>query len=186
VIRKYPMMLLGMVLAGQMPAVGQVRAPQIVLEQKWVLPPITAFRAEFATLSALSFLPSQDRENSLAHSSLSGTYTNGDRLESLSPIVKVNTLILTRSSLPLVQLWDGKLQLEAFQSTLRIQNVQIGPMGYGGTPNFRLPQQNVPGGSRSVHFSGLSLNFHFGRVERARRPTQSWKCVPRIVAALLN
>jgi hypothetical protein len=163
-------------------AAKQVPAPQIVLEQKQVpSPSITAFRAE-----SVSFLRSQDHETSLANWSLSRTYERDDRLERLSPIVKVKTLIFTRSSLPLVQLWDGKVQLEAFRNTLRIQNVQIGPIGYGGMPDFRVPQQTFPYGSSSVHLSGLSLNFHFGRVERTRRPTQAWMCVPRIVAALLK
>jgi hypothetical protein len=181
VIRKFPMILLGMCLGGQVLAARQLPAPQIVLEQKPVASPITAFRAE-----SVSFLPSQDHENSLAYWSLSRTYKRDDRLERLSPIVKVKTLIFTSSSLPLVQLWDGKVQLEAFRNTLRIQNVQIGSMGYGEMPNFRVPQQTFPDGSRSVHLSGLSLNFHFGRVERTRRPTQTWRCVPRIAAALLR
>ena len=185
-MRKFPMMLLGIFMGGQVPAAGQKPASQIVLAQKPVSPPITAFRPESAKLSALSFLQSQDHENSLAHWSLSRTYGPDDRLERLSPIVKVTTLIFTRSSLPLVQFWDGKLQLEAFQSTMRIQNVPIGLIGYGGMPNFHVPQQTFPAGSGSVHLAGLSLNFHFGRVGRTRRPAEAWKCVPRIVAALLN
>jgi hypothetical protein len=181
VIHKFPMILLGMFLGGQVLAARQVTAPQIVLPQKPAPLPIKAFRVEF-----VSFLPSQDHENSLAYWGLSRTYQRDDGPERLSPIVKVKTLIFTRSSLPLVQLWDGKVQLEAFQNTLRIQNVQIGPMGYGEMPNFRVSQQTFPHGSSSVHLSGLSLNFHFGRVDRTRRPTQAWMCVPRIVAALLR
>jgi hypothetical protein len=137
-----------------------------------------------------SFLLSQDRENTFAYASLRypGSYEQDLRLglQRLSPVTKLKTLILTQVSLPLVQLWDGKLELEAFQSTLRLQNVQFGALGYGGMPDSRLPQQNFPGGSRSVHLSGVSLKFHFGRFERTRRPTQAWRCVPRIVAALLN
>lgn len=179
--RKVPIILLGMFLDGQVLAARQVRAPQIVLGQKSVASPITAFRAESVLL-----LPSPDHETSLAYWSLSRTYERDDRLERLSPIVKVKTLIFTQSSLPLVQLWGGKVELEAFQNTLRIQNTQIGPVGYGATPTFGVPQQMFPGKSRSVHLLGLSLNFHFGRVERTRRPTQVWRCAPRIVAALLR
>ena len=179
-IHKWLIMLLGMFMGSQA-AAGQIPAPGIVPAQKTVAPAITAFRAELTPL-APSFLPSQDRENTLAYSSLRfpGPVERDLGLERLSPVIKIKTLILTQVSLPLVQLWDGKLELDAFQSTLRIQNVQFGALGYGG-----ISQQNFPGGSRSVHFSGLSLNFHFGRVERTRRPTQAWRCVPRIVAALL-
>ena len=49
---------------------------------------------------------------------------------------KVKTLFLMQSSLPLVQLWSGRLQLDAFQNTLHIQN------------------------QRSVHLSGLSVSCH--------------------------
>jgi hypothetical protein len=181
-------MLLAILVGSQVSAAGQIPAAQIVLAQKPGAPVIRVFIAESTPLSAASFLLSQDRENSLAHSSLRSPGPRGpDReLERLSPVRQDKTLIFTQLSLPLVQLWEGKLQLDAFQSTLRIQNGQFGGLGYGAMPDFRLPQQNFPGGSRSVRFSGLSLNFNFGRVERTRVPTQAWRCVPRIVAALLN
>jgi hypothetical protein len=167
-------MLLGMFIGSQA-AAGQIPAPRIVPAQKTVAPPITVFRAESTPLLAPSFLPSQDRENTLAYSGLRfpGPVERDLGLERLSPVIKIKTLILTQVSLPLVQLWDGKLELDAFQSTVRIQNVQFGA------------QQNFPVGSRSVHFSGLSLNFHFGRVEPTRRPKQAWRYVPRIVTTLL-
>ena len=172
---------------GSQAAAGQISAPRIASAQKPIAPVITVFRAESKTLLVPSFLLSQDRENTLARISLrfSGLDERDQVLERLSPVIKVKTLILTQLSLPLVQLWDGKLELGAFHSTLRIQNVQFGALGYAAMPDFPF-QQNFPDGPRSVHLSGLSLNFHFGRVERTRRPMQAWRCVPRIVAALLN
>jgi hypothetical protein len=165
--------LLGILAGSQVPSAGQKPAPQIVLAQEQVAPVITAFRAESPPLLAPSLLLSKDFENSLAHPSLliPGSYEREHVLEQLSPIIKVKTLILTQSSLPLVQLWDGKVQLDAFQSTLRIQNVQFGALGYGGTSHFSLSQQNFPSTPRSVHLSGLSLTFHFGRVGPTQRPT---------------
>jgi len=170
---------------GSQAAAGQIPPPRSVPGRKPVAPVITVFRAESKTLLPPSFLLSQDRESTFAQTSLRypDTYERDDMLERLSPVIKVKTLILTQVSLPLVQLWDGKLEVEAFQSTLRIQN---GALGYGGMPGSRFPQQNFPGGSRSVHLSGVSLNFHFGQAQRTRRPTQAWRCVPRMVAALLN
>ncbi len=184
---KWFIVLLGILAGSQVPSAGQIPAPQIVLAQKPVAPVITEFRAESTRLLAPSLLLSQNFENSPAHSSLliPGRNERDNRLERLSPVTRLKTLIFTQSSLPLVQLLDGKLQLEAFQSTLRIQNVQLGPLGYGALQDFRLPQQNFQGGSRSVHLSGLSLTFHFGAVGRTRSPTQAWRGVPRIVAALL-
>jgi len=170
---------------GSQAAAGQISAPPSVPAQKPAAPVSTVFRAESKTLLAPSFLLSQDRENTFAYASLRypGPYESDLGLERLSPVIKLKTLILTQVSLPLVQLWDGKLELEAFQSTLRIQNVQLGALGM---PDSRLPQQNFPGGSRSVHLSGVSLKFNFGQAQRTRRPTQAWRCVPRMVAALLN
>ena len=173
---------------GSQAAAGQISAPRSVPAQKSAAPVITVFRAESKTLLPPSFLLSQDRENTFAHASLRypGPYEGDLGLEGLSPVIKLKTLILTQVSLPLVQLWDGKLELEAFQSTLRIQNVQFGTLGNGAMADSCLPQQNFPGGSRSVHLSGVSLKFHFGQAQRTRRPTQGWRCVPRMVATLPN
>jgi len=173
---------------GSQAAAGQISASRIASAQRPIAPVITVFRAESKTLLAPSFLLSQDRENTLARISLrfSGLDERDQVLERFSPVIKVKTLILTQVSLPLVQLWDGRFELSAFQSTLRIQNVQLGALGYAAMPDFPLALQNYPGGLRAVHFSGVSLNFHFGRVEGTRRPTRAWRCVPRIVAALLN
>ena len=186
-IDKWLIMLHG-IFMGSQAAAGQIPAPRILPGQKPVAPVITVFSAESKTLLPPSLLLSQDRENTFAHASLryAETYERDDMLERLSPVIKVKTLILTQVSLPLVQLWDGKLELEAFQSTLRIQNVQFGAFGNGAMPDSRLPQQNFPGGWRSVHLSGVSLKFHFGRVGRTQRPTQAWRCVPRMLGALLN
>jgi hypothetical protein len=179
-------LLLGMFMSGQA-AAGQISALHIAPAQKPVAPVITVFRAESKTLLAPSFLLSQDRGNTLADISLrfSGLDERDQVLERLSPVIKVKTLILTRVSVPLFELWNGKLELSAFQSTLHTQNVELGALGHA-MPDFPLPQQNFPGGLRAIHLSGISLHFHFGRVEGARRPTQAWRSVPRIVAALLN
>ena len=90
-------------------------------------------------------------------------------------------MTLTQSSLPLCQLWSGRLQLSAFQSTLHSQNAQLGPLGYGGMEGFRPTRQSYPGGPLSVHFSGFSLNFHFSRDSRTRYPTQVWRRLKRFV-----
>ena len=97
---------------GSQAAAGQIPAPRMVAAQKTVAPAITVFRAESTPLLAPSFLLSQDRENALAYSSLRfpGPVEGDLGLELLSPVIKIKTLILTQVSLPLVQLWDGKLE----------------------------------------------------------------------------
>jgi hypothetical protein len=181
-------LLLGMFLGSHVPVAGQTPAPQIVAAQEHIAPVMTILRTVSIPFPAASFLRSQELGKSPAHFSLlfSGTLERDHGLEHLSPMDEVKTLTLTQSSLPLVQLWGGRLQLDAFQSTLHSQNVQLGPLGYGGIEGFHPSRQSYPGGPLSVHFAGLSLSFHFDRDSRARRPTQLWRCLTRIVGTVLN
>ena len=178
-------MLLGMFLGSHAPVAAQAPAPQIVLAQEHVAPIITMLRTVSTPLSALSFPLAQDHGQSPARFSLlfAGAYERGHSLEPLPPMEEVKNLILTLSSLPLVQFWGGRLQLDAFQSTLHSQNVQLGPLGCGSMQGFRPPAQSYPGGQRSAR---ISLSFHFGRDARTGRPTQAWRNLSRIVGTVLN
>lgn len=181
-------LLFGMFLGSHMPVAGQTPAPQVVLVQEHGAQIMMMHPTVSTPLPAASFLLSQDHGKSPARFSLlfAGAYERDHSLERLPPIVEVKTLIFTLSSLPLVQLWGGRLQLGAFQNTLHNQNVQLGPLGYGGMQGFRPPRQSYPGGPRSVHFSGLSLSFHLGRDSRTTRPTQVWRRMTRFVGAVLD
>jgi hypothetical protein len=135
-----------------------------------------------------SLLLSQDPGKSPAHFSvqLAGIYQRDPSLNQFSPVDQVKTLTLTQSSLPLLQLWGGRLQLGAFQSTLHSQNVQLGPLGYGGMEGFRPTRQSYPGGPLAIHSSGFSLSFHFNRDSRTKHPTQVWRRMTRFVGSVLN
>src|ERR1700732_716085 len=124
-------LLLGIFLGSYRPVVAQTLAPRIVLAQKPVAPIITMLPTVSTALPAVSSLLSQGLEKSNAHFRLrfAGAYQPNFTLDHLSPMDEVKTLILTQSSLPLIQFWGGRLQLEAFQSTLHIQNGQLGPAG---------------------------------------------------------
>lgn len=181
-------LLLGMFLSSYVPVVGQTPGQQFVLAKEHIAPTMTMLHTGSIPLPAASLLRYQNPGKSPAHFSLlfSEAYEPDHSLEYLSPMDKVKTLTLTQSSLPLVQLWGGRLQLDAFQSTLHSQNVQLGPLGYGGMEGFHPSRQSYLGGPLSVHFSGLSLSFHLGRDSRARRPTQVWRRLTRIVGTVLN
>lgn len=181
-------LLLGMFLGSHVPVAGQTPAPQIVLAQERVAPTMTMLRTVSTSLPAPSFLLSQDPGKSPAHFSalFAGAYERDQTLERLLPMEEVKTLFFTQSSLPLVQLWGGRLQLDAFQSTFHIQSVQLGVLGSRGTQSFPSPRQSYPGGPGSVHLSGLSLSFYFGRDPHAGRPTEVWRRLARIVGAVLN
>jgi len=140
------------------------------------------------SLADPSFLLPQDPGNFPAHFSLqfARAYKRDPSLEHVSPMDEVKTLTLTQSSLPLFQLWGGRLQLDAFQSTLHSQNAQLGPSGYGGIEGFRPTRQSYPGGPLSVHFSGFSLSFHFGRDSRAKHPPQVWRRMTQFVGTVRN
>jgi hypothetical protein len=181
-------LLLGMFLGSRVSEAAQTPKPQIVLAQVHIEPAVTMHRTVAPPLSAPSFLLYPDPGKSPAHFSLllARAYERGLSLERLPPIEEIKTLILEQSSLPLVQLGGGRLQLDAFQSTLHSQNVLLGPLGYGPMQGFRPPRQSCPGGPCSVHLSGLSLSFHFGRDSRTGPPTQAWRRMTRFVGAVLN
>jgi hypothetical protein len=181
-------LLLGMFLGSHVPVAGQIPVPQIVLAQRHGAQIMTMPRTVSIPLLTSSFLLSQAPGKFPAQFNLrsAGAYQRDLSLEHFSPMDEVKTLTLTQSSLPLFQLWGGRLQLDAFQSTLHNQNVQLGPSGYGGMEGFRPTRQSYPGGQLSVHFSGFSLSFHFGRDSRTRHPTLAWRRMARFVGAVLN
>ena len=51
---------------------------------------------------------------------------------------------------------------------------------------FRPPLQSDPGGSLAVHFSGLSLSFHFGRDARNDMQLREWGRITRFVGTILS
>lgn len=163
-IYKRLIVLLGLFLGSHLPAVAQTPAPQIVQAQERVAPAMTTLPTVSTPLPAASFLLSQDSGKFPAHFTFlfAGAYERDQGLESLLPVREVRTLYFTQLTLPLVQLWSGRLQLNAFQNTLHIQNL------------------------RSIQLSGLGVSFHFSRDTRAGRPIRAWRGLSRIVGTVLN
>jgi len=185
---KWLIMLLGILRVSHALEAAQTPATHIVLAEENTAPMITLLGTAPAPIALAIVLRQRNPGNSSVHFGylLAGSYKPNDRLESLSPIVRVKTLIFSSYSLSLVQLWSGRLELDTFQTTLRIPYAQLGPSGYRGMLDFRRPQQSFPGGPSSVRLSGLSVNFHFGRNWRMRHPLPGWRRLPRIVATVLN
>ena len=180
--------LLGIFLGSQMPAVAQRASSQIVRAEERIAPNTTMHRTAFIPLPAASFLPYQVPGKSLAHASepFAEDYESDHRLEHLPRLESFRTLFLTRSSLPLVRLWGQRLQLDVFHSTLHMQNVQFGPLAGGGLQDFRPPRQYYGGGPRSIDLTGVSLSFYFGRNSRTEPPVQTWRRLSRIFSTVLN
>lgn len=184
-------LLLGMFLCTNVLVAAQTPAPHIVPAQERIAPITAMFRTAPARPLAGSLLRPENTEKLGAHFHyLSEAAHDRDqdqgleRLESLSQWREVQTLFSTRSTLPLVQLWGGRLRLDGFTSTLDMQNVRLGPSGGGGLQDFLLRRQNYPGEPRSVTLDGVSLAFHFGRNAQIGRPIQIWRCLARIAGAL--
>jgi hypothetical protein len=177
------MLLPGVFLGSCVVTAAQTPAPEVVPPRELVASIVTAVPAPLLPASFL--LPENPGKSAAQFSYLfAGAYERDQGLEglaSLSPMREVKTLFLTQSLLPLVQIWGGRLRLDGFTSTLRMQNVQLGPSADGALQDSRLPRQGNPGGPRSVDLYGVSLSFHFGRDAQIGRPAQIWRCLARIV-----
>jgi hypothetical protein len=166
----------GAIMAAPMPQGGSA---QIVLAQVHVAPAMTMqptasmpFSMPLSTpLLAVSFRPYEDAAKSPAPliQVFAGATEPGQSMVQLLPTEEFRTVFFTQSSVPLAQAWSGRMQLGAFQSTLRVQNLQL-----------------FPGGPRSIHSSGISLSFHFGRDARTGHPVQAWRCLSRIFGSVLD
>jgi hypothetical protein len=176
------LLVLGMLLGSHLPTAAQTPSPKIVQVQEWVAPIVTMVRTVPAAFLFPSFPLSESPEKSAAHFSylFVGAYGRDQSLESLSQMREAKTLFLTQSSLPLVQLWSGRLRLDGFKSDLNMQNMQLGPSGAGGLLDYRPPRLGYPGGPRSVGLYGVNLSFHFGRDAQIGRPAQIWRCLAGI------
>jgi len=188
-MRIYLSLLLGMLLGSSVSAVAQIPRVQIVSMRGSLAPIVTTAR--------ITPTPSMPRpplgiakptiEPDHFTGAFAGAYERGqglDGLESLSQMRKVKTLFVTRSSLPLLYLWGGRLRFDGFSSTSNTQNLQLGPSAAGGLEDFRPLRQTSSIESRSIDRYGLSLSFHFGRGAQIGRPAQVWHSLARVFDAV--
>jgi hypothetical protein len=162
--------------------------PQIILTQGQVAAIATMLRTESVPLLSASFQLYQPPGKSSPHLSplFARAYEHDHSVERLPPREEVDTLFFTRSNLPLIRLWSGRLRLDGFTGTLHMQNVQLGPSASGGLQDFLPPRQSYPGGPRSIDLYGVGMSFHFGRDAPTGRPPEVWRCLSRIVRTVLN
>src|SRR4030095_689994 len=117
-MRKRLCVLLGMLLGSYVPVTAQTPAPQIVSAQDGIAPIMGILRTLPAPSPAPSFPLSEIPGNSAARSTyvFARAYRDEQSLEgleglkSLWQVLEVKTLFLTRSTLPLVPLWGGRLR----------------------------------------------------------------------------
>ena len=178
---KPSIVLLGMFLGSHGSAAAQISAPQIVLAQKPAVPIISTLRTAPKPMLTTSFPRYHDPGQPSAHFSrpFAGAYVPYYSLDALPPIEELDTLFSTQSSLPLVQLWSGRLRFDGFTGTLNTMNLQFGP-------TFRPPRLSYPGGPRSVDLYGVSQRFHFGGDARTGCPTRVLRGLSRFLGTVLE
>ena len=181
VVMRHGFKLLLTVFLSSLGAAAQTPTPQVVPGREPVAPIIARFQA--VLVPAGSFVLSEDPGKSAGHFRylIVRSYGRDQGLENLSRIHRIKTSFLTRSSLPLFQLWGGRLLVDGFTTRLHMQNVQLGPPAVGGLQNLYSSRQGYPGGPR---FYGLSLRFPVGRDAKIGRPTRTSGCFARFVTAL--
>jgi len=184
-------LLLGVLLSSCVSAVAQVPAVQIGSTREPLAPLTTTAQIVSSPSIARTPLLPDKPENyaghfsyTLARSHESRQGLQGlDELETLSQMREVKTLFITKSSLPLLNLWGGRLRFDGFTSTIDTQNVQLGPSAAGGLEDFRPPRQTSSVESRSNDRYGFSLSFHLGRRAQIGRPEQVWRSLARVFDA---
>jgi hypothetical protein len=141
-----------------------------------------------SSLPAASFLLYQNPGKSPTDFShlFAGDYEADRSTGGLLQTDEIKTLFFTRSSLQLVQLWDGRLRVDGFMGTLNMQNVQLGLSASGGLRDFHLPRESYLRGPRSMDLYGLSVSLHLGRNASTKRPLQVRRCLSRIVGNVLS
>jgi len=156
------------VLAGPIPQKG---GSELLLARERVARPVAAHQPVALTLFTAPFLQYHAASNSSSHIDLSYSGTNEplQNINSLIAVENVRTLFFTESKFPLLEFYGGHLRLDAFQNTLHLQNFQPGPSAV-----------------RSLHFSGVSLNFHLGHVYSTGRSVHAWRRLSQIVDTALK
>ena len=149
----------------------QDASAQFVLARERLAPAITTHRAVSIPLLTASFRLHPDPATAPVQFShqFRGANQPFPSIGSLAPMDEFRTVYFTQSSVSLVQVWRGRLQLDAFQSTLHVQSVQLSPSG-----------------PHAIHLSGISLGFHFGRDAGTGRASHAWRRLSRIVDTALN
>lgn len=181
-------LLLGVLLGSCVPAMAQSPAVQLASMQEPLAPTAAMAQMAPAPLLPRAPLPPEKPGKYTGHFSYTLTRTHESQLtledlETLSQMREVKTLFITKSSLPLLNLWGGRLRFDGFASTINTQNVQLGPSAAGGLEDFRPPRQASSIESRSSDRYGFSLSFHLGRGAQIGRPEQVWQSLARVFDA---
>ena len=152
-------LLLGMVLSSYLPANAQTNSATLSLMHEGPAPTRTLLAAASSHLVLATFLPaSKPAERPAAPTALLvASYKSSRSPENLFQIKTVQTPFVSQSSVTLVRVWGGRLQLSGFGSTHRTGAVLNGYPG-PGVPRYLGLREPRP----EMSYGG-SLTFHLGR-----------------------
>ncbi len=177
-MRKYLILAAGLLLSGWPSMEAQTLATETVLAQTSPSLTLIVLRASRVRLPPM-VLPVQPPRKPIPHPAilLAGIYKPETSLETRLPIEEFRTPFLTESSFLVAHLWRG-LQLDAVDSTLRSQSLQLGsPRTGGGFQNFRPSSHDQAGITSSAELGGIRLRYSFGRDSDTRKGIGIWRCV---------
>lgn len=89
------------------------------------------------------------------------SYRSTPTLEELLAVKTNDTVFVSQSRVPLMHLWGGRLQIAGFTSTVKMENVLLGPASQGALQSLRLTQQARFSAARSIDLYGVSVGFRF-------------------------
>jgi hypothetical protein len=173
--------LLGLVLGSYM-----VAAAQRPLQQTATVPelPVRTLMAPLRTppapLPASAFLLLQNPTGFTVHFTfpIAEDRDRDHSLASILPIEHMKTVFVTESHLSFAQIWDGRLQLGCFVSTLHTGNIVLG----GSAPSREALRS--PGhfdATPPVSMYGIRLSFVFGSSTDSGRRTNLWRTLSQVV-----
>jgi hypothetical protein len=167
-MQKGLILVLGVLLNSYLPGTAQTPATQVLLMQEGSAPLSTLVRAVPAQSPATTFVPPQGPRKPPAHLIVRLAAAYKYDLE------VVDTSFVKESRVPVVQLWGGRLHLDAFESELNMGNALLGPSA-SGHPGVQVP--------REVVLYGISLRFRLGRDAQRGSRAEIWQCLARIVGS---
>lgn len=88
-------------------------------------------------------------------------YKSGHTLEDVLPVRTNDTAFVSQSRVPLAHFWGGRLQIAGFASTVKMENVLLGPAAQGALQSLRFAQQARFSSAHSIDLYGVSVGFRW-------------------------
>jgi hypothetical protein len=179
----------GLVLGSFLPTEAQTLATQISLLQPSSRGTARPFRESLARLlpvvprNQLPDKPVPRNNNQISDHAylLASAYKPQPRRESWLEMEEFRSPLLTESSFDVAHLWRG-LQLDAFESTLHSQSLQLGsPMSNIGFEALQPTRSDQATIANSIGRDGIRLRYTFGHDYESQKPAQILRCASLIV-----